>query len=151
MFCTSRSISFFFSFLTVLNYFCRRLAFARVSDSSRQIVLRRYSMRRISRGDTTKSHLRPPFTQLEHRSESGPTRHCLSPFTQVVQGRIATSTSSRPSSRLRTDGLQDLCVRRGGMKDGWFLGTRNLGGGANVRTNGMMIMMIAVRSWRSWL
>ena len=42
--------------------------------------------------------------------------------------------SSWPSSRRRTAGFDDRLVRWGGMKDGWFLGTRNLGGGANVRT-----------------
>ena len=38
------------------------------------------------------------------------------------------------SSRLRMEGFDDLWVRRSGIKDRWFLGTRNLEGGASVRT-----------------
>ena len=72
--------------------------------------------------------------QLEQRSEPTPTRHCLFPFTQSEHGRMATSVNSLASSLRLEDGLDERRVRIGGMKDGWFLGTRNLGGGASVRT-----------------
>ena len=47
---------------------------------------------------------------------------------------MAVLISSRASSQRRTDGLDNHLVLCGGMEDGWFLGTRNLGGGASVRT-----------------
>ena len=49
---------------------------------------------------------------------------------------MTTSASSSASSLRRTVGFDDRVVRRGGMKDGWFLGTRNLEEGASVRTMG---------------
>ena len=134
MFWSSRSTNFLFSFSTAANYFCNRLALASISDSSCHISLRRRSTRRISIGDTTKSHFLPDVTQSAQRSESVPTRHYLPCFVQRVQGRMVGSRSSRPSSRRRTAEFDDRLVRCGGMKDRWFLGTRNLGGGASVRT-----------------
>ena len=47
---------------------------------------------------------------------------------------MAILTSLQASSQRRTDELDDYLVLCGGIKDRWFLRTRNLEGGANIRT-----------------
>ena len=140
----SSSSMFFNSLLTIScfrlstdsNCFWIRPSLAVVSDIWVNSLFLLFSMLRISTGETTRSHLRPAAIQPEHRSDSGPTRHWRPKRVQLLQGRMTASRSPLDSSRLRTDGLEDLWFLRGGIKDRWFLGTRNLEGGASIRTIG---------------
>ena len=133
---SSRSTSSCFLFSRDSSCFCNRLAFAIVSLTCAKTRLRSFSTRSHSPGDGAKSHFRACATHSAHRSDSTPTRHVFPNLLQLLHGRMATSLSRWASSRRRTVGLEDRWVRWGGMEDGWFLGTRNLGGGASVRTTG---------------
>ena len=86
------------------------------------------------------------LTQLEHRSDLVPIRYCLPLARQREYGRITASDSSLANTIRRIIRSLERLVRWAGIKDGWFLGTRNLGGGANVTSHNRAVLNAGCRT-----